>query len=285
MSQLPTVVHTIAEVRKAVAQARRAALQVGFVPTMGALHEGHASLIRQASTECDYVVVSIFVNPLQFGPSEDFERYPRTMPADVTLAGDMGADLIFAPSVQEMYPEPQLTFVEVEQITGGLCGASRPGHFKGVSTVVTKLFNIVLPDAAYFGQKDAQQAAVIKRMVKDLSMPLEIRVCPTVRESDGLAKSSRNVYLTADQRAAAPVLYQALQQAEQAIQAGERDAAIIQESMARLIEEQPLAQIDYCVVVDADSLAPVSYIENDVLLAVAVYFGKTRLIDNVPVKV
>lgn len=285
MSQLPTVVHTIVEVREAVAKARRAALQVGFVPTMGALHEGHASLIRQASTECDYVVVSIFVNPLQFGPSEDFDRYPRTMPADVTLAGDMGADLIFAPSVQEMYPEPQLTFVEVEQITGGLCGASRPGHFKGVSTVVTKLFNIVLPDAAYFGQKDAQQAAVIKRMVKDLSMPLEIRVCPTVRESDGLAKSSRNVYLTADQRAAAPVLYQALQQAEQAIQAGERDAAIIQESMARLIEEQPLAQIDYCVVVDADSLAPVSYIENDVLLAVAVYFGKTRLIDNVPVKV
>lgn len=285
MEQEATLVHTIDEVRAAVAAARRAGKRVGFVPTMGALHEGHASLIERAAAECDFVVVSVFVNPLQFGPNEDFDKYPRTLPDDLRLASSLGAHLVFAPSVEEMYPSPQLTFVEVEKVTDRLCGASRPGHFRGVATVVTKLFNIVAPDAAYFGQKDAQQAVVIQRMVKDLSMPIEIRVCPTVREADGLAKSSRNTYLSEEERRAAPVLYRTLLEAAETIRGGERDGEAIRRLMKERLAAEPLARIDYCDVVDAESLAPVSYIEGKVLLALAVYFGSTRLIDNMPVEV
>lgn len=279
------VTTTIKEIRRVVAEAKANGLKVGFVPTMGALHEGHASLVRQAVEDCGFVVVSIFVNPLQFGPTEDFDRYPRTLEEDVALLREIGAHAVFAPSASEMYPTPQRTFVDVEQVTEGLCGASRPGHFRGVATVVTKLFNIVAPDVAYFGQKDAQQAAVIRTMVRDLSMPVTIHVSPTVREEDGLAKSSRNAYLNVEERKAAPVLYQALQHGKALIEAGERDATRVRSAMLELIEAEPLARVDYCEVVDADSLSPVSYIEDDVLLAMAVYFGTTRLIDNVPVEV
>lgn len=279
------VTTTIREIRRVVAEAKANGLKVGFVPTMGALHEGHASLVRQAVEDCGFVVVSIFVNPLQFGPTEDFDRYPRTLEEDVALLREIGAHAVFAPSASEMYPTPQRTFVDVEQVTEGLCGASRPGHFRGVATVVTKLFNIVAPDVAYFGQKDAQQAAVIRTMVRDLSMPVTIHVSPTVREEDGLAKSSRNAYLNVEERKAAPVLYQALQHGKALIEAGERDATRVRSAMLELIEAEPLARVDYCEVVDADSLSPVSYIEDDVLLAMAVYFGTTRLIDNVPVEV
>lgn len=283
MAHSLVVTKTIAEIREQVAAAKARGLKVGFVPTMGALHEGHASLVRQAVAECGFVVVSIFVNPLQFGPTEDYDRYPRTLDEDVSLLREIGAHAVFAPSVSEMYPEPQRTFVDVEEVSEGLCGASRPGHFRGVATVVTKLFNIVAPDVAYFGQKDAQQAAVIRRMVRDLAMPIEIRVGATVREDDGLALSSRNAYLSAEERKAAPVLYRALQRGKQLIEAGERDAARVRSAMMELIASEPLARLDYCEVVDAESLSQVSYIEGDVLLAVAAYFGATRLIDNMPV--
>jgi len=284
MADTLLVIHTIDEMRREVAAARSRGLTVGFVPTMGALHAGHAALVRQAVEECGFVVVSIFVNPLQFGPNEDYERYPRTLDQDVALLREVGAHAVFAPSVNEMYPLPQLTFVEVEKVTEGLCGASRPGHFRGVATVVTKLFNIVTPDVAYFGQKDAQQAAVIRTMVRDLSMPVEIRVCPTVREEDGLAVSSRNTYLSPEERKAATVLYRALGHGKALIESGERDAARVRGAMRELIESEPLARVDYCEVVDAESLAPVSYIEGNVLLAVAAYFGSTRLIDNMAVE-
>lgn len=279
------VVHTIADVREAVAAARREGRRIGFVPTMGALHAGHGALIEQAVAECGFVVVSIFVNPLQFGPNEDFDRYPRTLDADVAYVRSLGAHLVFAPSVEEMYPEPQLTFVDVEQLTDNLCGASRPGHFRGVATVVTKLFNIVAPDAAYFGQKDAQQAAVIQRMVTDLSMPIEIVVVPTRREPDGLAMSSRNKYLSPEERKAALVLYKALQKAVRAIEEGERDPDVVEKLLRETIEQEPLARIDYAAVVDARTLRPVSYIRGNILLAVAAFIGSTRLIDNWPITV
>lgn len=277
--------HTIADVREAVAAARREGRRIGFVPTMGALHAGHGALIEQAVAECGFVVVSIFVNPLQFGPNEDFDRYPRTLDADVAYVRSLGAHLVFAPSVEEMYPEPQLTFVDVEQLTDNLCGASRPGHFRGVATVVTKLFNIVAPDAAYFGQKDAQQAAVIQRMVTDLSMPIEVVVVPTRREPDGLAMSSRNKYLSPEERKAALVLYKALQKAVRAIEEGERDPDVVEKLLRETIEQEPLARIDYAAVVDARTLRPVSYIRGNILLAVAAFIGSTRLIDNWPITV
>lgn len=277
------VVHTIAAVRERVAAARRRGQRVGFVPTMGALHRGHASLIAAARSECDFVVASIFVNPLQFGPHEDFERYPRTLEKDVAIVQAEGGDLVFAPNAAEMYPKEPVTFVEVTGLTEGLCGAARPGHFRGVTTVVTKLFQIVQPDVAYFGQKDAQQAAVIVRMTEDLCMPIRIAVCPTVRESDGLALSSRNAYLSAEERAAAPVIYQALLAARQAIEAGEKDGDRIRSLLERRIAAEPLARLDYAAVVDGESLRAVSYIQGKVLLALAAYFGKTRLIDNLPV--
>jgi len=279
------VVHTIADVRQRVAAARAAGWRIGFVPTMGALHEGHASLIRRAVAAGEYTVVSIFVNPLQFGPGEDFEQYPRTLDADREVAASCGAHLIFAPSQSEMYPREQLTFVEVERLTEGLCGASRPGHFRGVATVVAKLFNIVAPDTAYFGQKDAQQAVVIRRMTEDLCMPVRIEVCPIVREPDGLALSSRNAYLDPRERQAATVLYRALRAAEAAVLEGERRAETVRQRMLEVLASEPLARVDYAEVVDAATLQPLETLRGQVLLAVAAFVGKARLIDNIVVEV
>lgn len=258
---------------------------IGFVPTMGYLHDGHLSLIRRAAAENDIAVVSIFVNPTQFGPGEDFERYPRDLGRDARLAESVGAEVLFVPEVSEMYPEGYSTYVEVQGITANLCGASRPGHFRGVTTVVTKLFNIVYPHRSYFGQKDAQQAIVIQRMVKDLDMDTEVTVCPIVREADGLAMSSRNVYLNSDERKQALVLSKSLAMAEELINRGERDAAKVKDAIEKMIQQKPLAEIDYVAVVDGETLKDVSVISNKVLIALAVKFGRTRLIDNIIVEV
>ncbi|HHW09447.1 MAG TPA: pantoate--beta-alanine ligase [Firmicutes bacterium] len=279
------VTSSIAEVRRKVAMARIKGLTIGLVPTMGALHQGHAALIDAARARCGYVVVSIFVNPLQFGPQEDLKRYPRRPAEDEALCREHGVDLIFAPSDEEMYPDRQLTIVEVLELTRGLCGASRPGHFRGVTTVVSKLFNIVQPDVAFFGQKDAQQAAVIRRMVADLNFPLEIAVVPTVREADGLALSSRNVYLSPEERKAAVVLYRALTKAKEMVEKGERSAAAVRRRLLETIAAEPLAELDYAEVVDYDTLEPVDFIDGKILLALAVKIGRTRLIDNFVVEV
>ena len=274
------LVESVAAVREAVKAARQAGKRVGFVPTMGYLHEGHVTLMREARQECDFVVVSIFVNPTQFGPNEDFERYPRNLERDMQLCESVPVDLIFHPTVAEMYPPNSLTSVQVSGITTTLCGASRPGHFEGVATVVTKLFNIVKPDVAYFGQKDAQQVAVIRRMVADLNMDLEIRPVPTVREPDGLAMSSRNVYLSPEERQGALVLSRSLNMARERVVAGERDMAALRQAMQDMIEAEPLARVDYVSIVDYDTLQPVDELAGKALAALAVKFGKTRLIDN-----
>ena len=279
------IVHTIKGVRAYVRDARRRGESIGFVPTMGYLHEGHLALLRRAREENDRVVLSIFVNPLQFGPTEDYERYPQDLDRDAALAASAGTDLIFAPSVAEMYPRPTLTYVDVAKLTDGLCGASRPGHFRGVATVVTKLFNIVAPDRAYFGQKDAQQVAVVKRMVADLNVDVEIVTVPTVREPDGLAMSSRNVYLNPEERRAALVLSRSLETARRLIEEGERDSERVRDAMARLITSEPLARVDYIALVDADDMSPLTHLRGRVLVALAVYIGKTRLIDNILVEV
>ena len=276
---------TIAEVRDVVTEKKAAGLKVGLVPTMGFLHEGHLSLIRKAKEETDFVVVSVFVNPTQFGPNEDFESYPREPERDYQLSLDAGANLIFNPEVEEMYPEPGKTVVEVTGLTANLCGASRPGHFNGVSTVVSKLFNIVLPDRAYFGQKDAQQVAVIKQMVRNLNFPLQIVACPIVREKDGLAMSSRNTYLSSEERISALRLSQALFAAEEMIIGGERDAAKVRKYITDHIEEDPRCLIDYVKTTDFGTLEDVETITGEVLIAIAVKIGKTRLIDNVVVEV
>ena len=249
---------------------------------MGALHEGHASLIKAAHAENDFTIVSDFVNPTQFGPTEDLDAYPRTLDHDCELAAEMGADVLFAPSPAEMYPSKDMTWVEVTgEITKVLCGRSRPIHFRGVATVVSKLFNLAQPDKAYFGQKDAQQAQVLKRMVKDLFFPLEIRVMPIVREADGLAKSSRNVYLNTSERKAAVVLSQALQQAKAAFEKGERNSEALVAMVTETIRKEPLAEIDYVEIYRLPELSPAeNVITTDHLLAVAVKFGTTRLIDN-----
>lgn len=270
---------TIEQIRAAVAAARAAGKQIGFVPTMGALHAGHGALIQRAVADCGFVVVSIFVNPTQFGPSEDFDRYPRPLEADLAYCRQLGVSAVFAPTVEQMYPAPQTTWVMVEKLADGLCGASRPGHFRGVATVCAKLFHIVQPDIAYFGQKDAQQARVIEQMVAELNMPLRIVVCPIVRDADGLALSSRNQYLTDDQRRRAVCLYQALKTACNALQAGNRDAADIKNQMRRQIE-QAGGQIDYIEIVDSQTLQPLQVLNGRILIALAVFFGKTRLIDN-----
>jgi pantoate--beta-alanine ligase len=270
---------TINDIRHCVRSARQAGKRVGLVPTMGALHAGHGSLIEQAAKECDYVVVSIFVNPTQFGPNEDFARYPRTFDQDVAYCQRLGADVIFAPTAEQMYPHPQRTWVEVEKLTDGLCGASRPGHFRGVTTVCAKLFNIVTPDVAYFGQKDAQQAVVIRRMVEDLNFPMTIRVCPIVREPDGLAMSSRNRYLSPAERQKAVCLYQALETCRRDFAQGCRAANGLIEHMRGLIEGAG-GRIDYICIVDLETLEPVETITRPTLVAVAVFFGSTRLIDN-----
>jgi pantoate--beta-alanine ligase len=277
---LSPIAATIAETRTAVAAARQAGKWVGLVPTMGALHAGHSALIRAARTECDYVVVSIFVNPTQFGPNEDYARYPRALEADRALCGAVGTDLIFAPTAAEMFPPDSRTVVEVTGLQDALCGASRPGHFRGVATVVLKLFNIVSPDVAYFGQKDAQQALIIRRMAADLNLTPTIRVHPTVREPDGLAMSSRNRYLDAAQRHHATSLIRALRRAEELFAGGERSRAALERAMTDLIAATPGARLDYARVLDAETLDTIVSIQRSALAALAVYFGTTRLIDN-----
>ncbi|QDU20801.1 pantoate--beta-alanine ligase [Urbifossiella limnaea] len=274
------VVTTIAEVRAAVAAARRRGDAIGFVPTMGALHEGHAALVRAARAAGGFVVVSVFVNPTQFGPSEDFAKYPRTLDADRTLCHEAGANLVFAPNAADMYPARSVTFVEVTELDRELCGPRRPGHFRGVCTVVLKLFNVVLPDRAYFGAKDYQQARVVTQMVRDLNVPVEVVVEPTVREADGLAMSSRNRYLSAAERVAAPSIHRALL-GVRARAAGERDVAALEAGLRAELEAIPGARLDYAQVVDAETLQPVARVERPVVAAVAVFLGTTRLIDNV----
>jgi len=267
--------------RAAARVARLGGLRVGLVPTMGALHEGHLSLVRTAKTQCEAVVVSIFVNPLQFGPNEDLAKYPRTFERDCELLRKEDVDFVFAPSVEEIYPEKATTYVTVEGMSDRLCGRSRPGHFRGVTTVVAKLFNIVQPHLAFFGQKDATQVAVIRRMVRDLNFGVEIIVCPIVRESDGLAMSSRNAYLNPQERKSALVLYRALQGLEERFRQGERDAQTLADSGKQVIAQTPGVKLDYLEIVDPDSLESVAIVNRTALAAVAVFVGTTRLIDNV----
>lgn len=277
------LVKTVAELREEISLAKQAGKTIGLVPTMGALHEGHASLISAANKENEFVVVSVFVNPTQFGPNEDLDAYPRTLEADCKLAEAMGADVVFAPSPKEMYPSEAMTWVEVTgDVTKVLCGRSRPIHFRGVTTVVSKLFNLAQPDRAYFGQKDAQQVEVLKRMVKDLFFNLELRIMPIVREADGLAKSSRNTYLSAEERQAALVLSRSLKAAEEAFANGERSAAKIVALVTEMIQAEPMSNIDYVEVYGLPELTVTGEtLAGKNLLAVAVKFGTTRLIDNV----
>lgn len=253
---------------------------VGLVPTMGYLHEGHLSLVRRAREECDRVVVSIFVNPTQFGPSEDLAKYPRDLERDLSLLEPLGTDLVWTPSAEIMYPKGYQTWVEVEAISRPLEGAMRPGHFRGVTTVVAKLFNAVQPHKAYFGQKDAQQVAVIRQMTRDLNFPIEIVVCPTTREPDGLAMSSRNVYLDAKQRQAATVLFRSLSAAKELFEAGERDAEKVRGKMKEVLASEPLAEPQYVSCADYDTLEELDTVKGKALLSMAVFIGKTRLIDN-----
>lgn len=254
---------------------------VGLVPTMGALHEGHLSLVRAAKAQCDLVVVSIFVNPLQFGPTEDLAKYPRDFDRDRDLLQKEGVDLIFAPSVEEMYPAAAVTYVTVEGLSGKLCGGSRPGHFRGVTTVVSKLLHIVAPDRAFFGQKDAAQSTIIRRMVRDLNMPVEIVVSPIVREPDGLAMSSRNAYLDTEDRKSALVLHGSLVAVAESFKHGERDVQALIKAGKQTFAQQTSAQLDYFEIVDPETLDPVSDLSRGVLVAVAAFVGKVRLIDNI----
>jgi pantoate--beta-alanine ligase len=279
------LVKTIKEVRNIIKQNKLREKTVGLVPTMGYLHEGHLSLIRKAKQDNDFVIVSIFVNPIQFCPNEDFEDYPRDLDRDYKLAIEAGADLIFNPSVEEMYPQEIKTFVEVQDLTENLCGLSRPGHFRGVTTVVAKLFNIVQPDKAYFGKKDAQQVSVISKMVQDLNFDLEIVPCPIVRENDGLAMSSRNVYLKAMERKSALLLSQSLFQAQELINKGERNAQNIKDFITATLQKDEKCDIDYVKIVDFDTLKDIEILKGNVLVALAVKIGKTRLIDNIIMEV
>ena len=257
---------------------------IGFVPTMGYLHQGHLSLIQRAKKDCQICIISIFVNPAQFGPREDYQKYPRHLKRDLQLARSLGVDIVFTPSVKDIYPQNYRTYIEVERLTEGLCGASRPGHFRGVTTVVAKLFNLVKPDVAYFGQKDAQQARVIEKMVEDLNMGIKIKVLPIVREKDGLAMSSRNVYLNNEERKDAMVLYRALKLAKKIILSGERDSKKIILTMKNLIRTRKRTKVDYISVVDKEKLETVKKVKNEILVALAVWIGKTRLIDNMSVR-
>jgi pantoate--beta-alanine ligase len=266
-------------------KARRASQKIGFVPTMGYLHEGHLSLIRKARSLSQLVVVSLFVNPTQFGPNEDYGSYPRDVSRDTKLSQKAGCDILFMPAAEEVYPRGFCSYVEVENLTQGLCGASRPHHFRGVTTVVTKLFNIIRPHLAVFGQKDAQQALVIRRMVRDLNQDVEIVIAPTVREPDGLAMSSRNEYLTPEERAEAPVLYQALRWARSQIEGGERGVENLIKGMSRMIGKKKTAEIDYVSVVDVEQLKPLERVEGGVLIALAVKFRQARLIDNLIIQI
>jgi pantoate--beta-alanine ligase len=264
----------------AMRAARQKGRSLGFVPTMGALHEGHLALVRAAKAQSDVVAASIFVNPLQFGPSEDLSKYPRTFERDCELLEKEGVELLFAPAVEEMYPERAITYVNVEGLSSKLDGNSRPGHFRGVSTVVSKLFHIVEPDLAFFGQKDAAQVAIIRRMVRDLNIPVEIVVCPIIREPDGLAMSSRNDYLDVRQRKSALVLYRSLLYVQNLFQQGERNAATLTEAGIKIFGEEPSVRLDYFEMVNPETLEPVGEITRGTLIAVAAYVGTTRLIDN-----
>ena len=283
--ELTPLSETVADVRRRVSEARREGKSVGFVPTMGALHAGHAALIRAARELCDFVAVSIFVNPTQFGPKEDLGRYPRTLEADRRLCAAVGADVVFFPSADEIYPPGFDTWVEVHGLDRTLCGPSRPGHFRGVTTVVLKLFNIVAPDVAWFGQKDAQQAAILVKMTRELNVPIDVRIAPTIRESDGLAMSSRNRYLDPVQRVDAVELYRTLEEVRRRIGAGETSVAALEARMATRIGATRGARLDYASIVDAAELKPLVELTGRVLVALAVYFGSTRLIDNVVVEV
>lgn len=275
------VITEVNDLRRIVGEARNGGKSIGFVPTMGFLHQGHLALMTQARSENELVVASVFVNPTQFGPNEDFEAYPRNPEKDQALMAGAGVDIVFLPSVETMYPAGYETYVEVGgSLTKGLCGASRPGHFRGVTTIVAKLFNLVQPDKAYFGRKDAQQVAVIQRMVMDLNIPVEIVPCPIVREADGLALSSRNTYLSEGERQEALVLSQSLQLAEDAVASGERSAAALKELIQAKIAASPSAAVDYIEIVDAGALTAMETLQGSVLIALAVKVGKTRLIDN-----
>ncbi len=275
------VVETIEQIRKIISKAKSAGKKIGFVPTMGALHQGHLSLIEAAKKQSDFVVVSIFVNPTQFGPGEDIAKYPRPFDADTEACKNSGVDVVFAPTVEQMYPGKNITWVNVEKLSEPLCGKSRPGHFRGVATVCAKLFNIVRPDFAFFGQKDAQQVIVIQRMVADLNMPLEIVVCPTIREKDGLAMSSRNKYLNTAQRKDAVLLYAALQEAELFIAAGEHKSSLLKSQMEKILKISKQIKIEYISIVDARTLEAIDEIKGKVLIALAVKLGAARLIDNI----
>lgn len=272
---------TVAEVRGAIRATREHSQRLGLVPTMGALHAGHLSLVRAAKAQCGAVAVSIFVNPTQFGPTEDFAKYPRSFDLDCAFLEKEGTDIIFAPPVAEMYPEGETTWVTVEGLSEKLDGRSRPGHFRGVTTVVAKLFHVIEPQAAFFGQKDAAQVAVIRRMVRDLNFPVEIAVCPIIREADGLAMSSRNAYLNQQDRVRALVLHRSLQQVEKKFRAGERAVAPLIEAGRAAIDQEPQVWLDYFEIVDPETLDPVEHASQRVLVAVAAHVGSTRLIDNV----
>ncbi|MBN1803843.1 MAG: pantoate--beta-alanine ligase [Sedimentisphaerales bacterium] len=275
------IAETIKSVRNMVKVARDNGKTIGFVPTMGALHIGHISLIQAAKKRCEYVVVSIFVNPTQFIPGEDFEKYPRPFEADLEICKKEGVDAVFAPSSEQMYPAENISWVDVEKLTDPLCGQFRPGHFRGVTTVCTKLFNIVAPDIAFFGQKDAQQAIVVRRMVADLNMPLEIVICPTVREPDGLAVSSRNKYLSEQQKKDATNIYKSLRRSREMIDAGVEDASEIIAEMTNILQQVPSIKIEYISIVNAGTLENVEHISGKVLVAVAAKIGPARLIDNI----
>ncbi len=277
------IITTISEMQSLAESQRRQGKTIGLVPTMGFLHEGHLSLMRRARQECDTVVASIFVNPTQFGPQEDFDRYPRDDEGDRAKCGSAGVDILFMPKASEMYPEKPSVFVDVEGISDILEGAARPGHFRGVATVVSKLFHIVKPHTAYFGQKDYQQCAVIRRMAKCLNMDVKIAVLPTVREQDGLAMSSRNSYLSTEERRAAAAIYRALSSAGQLVKAGVKEPEKLKNKMQAVLQEERGISIDYIEIADCESLAPLAVVQENMVVLVAVRLGRTRLIDNLPV--
>lgn len=276
----PQIVHTVAELRRAVAEARAAGKSIGLVPTMGALHPGHVSLVAESVKQCGFTITTIFVNPTQFGPKEDFSKYPRTLDADVALVAAQGCDLVFAPATEVVYPPGHNTFVEMHGITEPLEGECRPGHFRGVATVVLKLFNMVGPDVAFFGRKDFQQCLVVQQLVRDFDLPIKIVVCPTLREADGLAMSSRNVYLSAEERRRALVLSRALKKAEQAVRAGERDVWKIRDVLQTELAAEPEVRVQYAVVADAATLREPAMLDRPCVALIAAFVGKTRLIDN-----
>lgn len=275
------IIRNITVMTEAVRKQRQKGRSIGFVPTMGALHEGHLSLIRQARRENDFIVVSIFVNPTQFGPKDDFEKYPRNLKKDTMLCKKEKVDIIFYPNAKEIYPPEFKTYVEVKELSERLCGKSRPGHFKGVATVVTKLFNIVQPDSAYFGQKDAQQSVIINKLAQDLNMAIKIKVMPTLREKDGLAMSSRNAYISPQERKDAAILFRSLKSAKDLISKGEKNSRKIISNMRGLIKSKKSAKIDYIDIVDAKTLKFIDKITDNCLIVLAVWIGKTRLIDNI----